>query len=833
MAFNAIETKYLFDLYKQFREKANINLCSQNITYDQNWQKELEIMIKQSFSFSNRVPYQHQWQTILEIIQDIFRPLSLVSTGRSKNYLIQHSAGSGKSLTIACLIFFLYHLRMDSNNHIFDTIIVLNDRKVLDVQLGRTIDFFFRCTTIRDIVKIDNSEELKKAIENKTGVNRVILSTIQMFKRVSPDQKTFCSNTKKIAIIADEAHRSHGKRTTNYMHMFLDKKVHQSSNINYFSFTSTPTKSALEMFGTLKHYDHSTHYEPFFTYSINQCIKDRIILNPLLNYYCVSLDSTIIQPIKLNLVPSVSYPINDLVESRAVDDDEDFDDEEFNRNKSYSKNFYKDARRFSPVDLIQKEEFDIAVIKKKSRYIVDHLRKIIKEVSTVNFSPKAMLIVRSRANILIYKEYIEMEIAKLPSDEKFYVLCSFTQFESNGRIISEEDRSINPFFNGSIESVFRCSASMKLLICADKFQTGFDEPLLHTMYIDKSLCGANAVQTISRVNRIARDKTTTCIVDFSNDFENIKKAFEKYSGKTYCLATSRNVSSEIINQIKILQDKISNFRFMNEPDLTKCAIYIFIMDSFVKSFHVTWEMDQEVKEIYDTIQNKYYFEEKLNEYLSVMDRVKVEELSQDLSLSKVMDLKQKLIGYHKSICQTNKIYKEIETYIEKIIQTPTYIVQVIEMWDQIFTPMIDSTKNINEIIQRSCSIFQERVRRELKINFEKTISPICSDETIDFAKSIWKPQKRTFSTFQQSKIEAEKPIKQPRREATEKERAIIKAVAKEIASKGKEYEFGVMSLSKDPQFSYLDKNDPLHHEYLIQLDNFKRNIIVDRSKNIN
>lgn len=418
------------------------------------------------------------------------------------NYLIQHSAGSGKTKTIAWLAHGLLNKFDENNDRIYDMVIVISDRKVIDAQLQEQVKAIERRQGV--VEKIDqNSRQLAEAI--KSGTN-IVVTTIHKFSYIL-DEIGGIEN-RNYAIIVDEAHSSqsgsHARHVreglTNaevdqdtldeaeeeYEEVMLEEmeKRRNTPNLSFFAFTATPKAKTLEMFG--KKDINTGGFFPHHLYSMKQAIKEGFILDVLQNY--------------------LTYPTYfELV--KTVEDDPEFDEDKAKRV----------LRKFV--------ELHPHAIREKTEIMLDHF--INSTMKKIHGHAKAMVVTGSRKEAVLYKLEFDRQIKKRNLNIK--TLAAFT-----GKIehdtIEYTEANINDT-KKSVKEAFK-EDQYKILIVANKFQTGFDEPLLHTMYINKMLNGVAAVQTLSRVNRIYPGKDDTLILDFVNDTDTIKKAFEPYYGET-------------------------------------------------------------------------------------------------------------------------------------------------------------------------------------------------------------------------------------------------------------------------------------------------------------
>ncbi|QQE80432.1 type I restriction endonuclease subunit R [Alicyclobacillus sp. SO9] len=445
-------------------------------------------------------PRYHQRDAVLRILTDVLK------VGPGHNYLIQHSAGSGKTNTIAWLAHRLSNLHGSDDKSIFDGIIVITDRKVLDRQLQ---DAIYQFDHVQGVVQqIDkNSKQLKAALENKEA--KIIISTLQKFGVIS-NQVADLSD-KNFAIVVDEAHSSQsGKaadavkevlaagsleeaehiqrevdaRNTDMEDRIVEKvaKDGPQKNLSYFAFTATPKAKTIEMFGRKPSPEESA--QPFHLYSMRQAIEEEFILDVLKNYTTYK----------------AFYKL-----AKAVEDDPTLEE----------KPAKKAIARFAslhPHNVSQKTEI-----------MVEHFRNVTR--NKIGGRAKAIVVTSSRLHALRYKkafdEYIQR---KHYTDVQTLVAFSGTVVDED---ISYTEPEINGFGEGELPEKFDTD-DYQVLIVANKYQTGFDQPLLHTMYVDKKLSGIQAVQTLSRLNRKTRGKEDTFVLDFANEADDIRKAFQDY-----------------------------------------------------------------------------------------------------------------------------------------------------------------------------------------------------------------------------------------------------------------------------------------------------------------
>ncbi|MFH8562807.1 type I restriction endonuclease subunit R [Streptomyces sp. NPDC017988] len=434
-------------------------------------------------------PRYHQLDVVRALLKDS------EANGAGQRYLIQHSAGSGKSNSIAWLAHQLVSLGGDDSS-VFDAVIVVTDRINLDTQIERTVRSF---TQVQSLVKhADKSKDLREALANGT---KIIISTVQKFPVILQD----IGNThreRRFAIIIDEAHSGQGGKTTHAMSSALgtaseaaeeeettEDKINRIiesqkllDNASYYAFTATPKPRTLGYFGRL---EADGQKYPFHVYTMKQAIEEGFILDVLKTYQTVESYYKLI---------------------KSVEDDPEFD----------AKKAAKKLRRYV--------EGNSHAIQAKASIMVDHLLGNVIRPRKVGGKARAMIVAEGVERALDYYFAIDAYLKKLGSPYRAIVAFS-GEHEHSGKNVTEA--SINGFPSRAIEETLR-EDPYRILVCADKFQTGYDEPLLHTMYVDKPLSGVRAVQTLSRLNRAHPDKRDVAVLDFYNKTEVIQKSFEKW-----------------------------------------------------------------------------------------------------------------------------------------------------------------------------------------------------------------------------------------------------------------------------------------------------------------
>jgi len=443
-------------------------------------------------------PRYHQLDVVRKLLADV------AAHGVGQRYLIQHSAGSGKSNSIAWLAHQLIGLAKDGKQ-VFDSIIVVTDRRILDEQIRDTVKQFAQVSAT--VGHAEHSGDLRRFIESG---KKIIITTLQKFPfvldEIGNEHRGRC-----FAIIIDEAHSSQGGRTAAKMHQALagmddeDDETFEDRlnrlieakkllpNASYFAFTATPKNKTLEIFGTPDPQpDGTVKHRPFHSYTMKQAIQEGFILDVLAHY-----------------TPVKSY--YKLI--KTIEDDPEFD----------VKKAQKKLRRF-----VEGHEHAIRL---KAEIMIDHFHEQVMAKGKIGGKARAMVITGSIERAIQYFHAFQAYLAERKSPYRAIVAFS-GEHEYGGVKVTEA--SLNGFPSNQITDKIQ-EDPYRFLICADKFQTGYDEPLLHTMYVDKVLSGVKAVQTLSRLNRAHPQKHDAFVLDFVNDPETIRLAFEPYY-KTTILA---------------------------------------------------------------------------------------------------------------------------------------------------------------------------------------------------------------------------------------------------------------------------------------------------------
>src|SRR3989441_7656448 len=437
-------------------------------------------------------PRFHQLDVVRKLLADAARH------GAGNRYLIQHSAGSGKSNSIAWLAHQLIGLEKN-DAAVFDSIIVVTDRRILDQQIRDTIKQFAQVGAT--VGHAEHSGDLRKFIaEGK----KIIISTVQKFPFIL-DEIGSEHRGRRFAIIIDEAHSSQGGRTSAAVSMALstagddeddetlEDKINRLMeakrllpNASYFAFTATPKNKTLEIFGEPElQADGTVKHRPFHSYTMKQAIQEGFILDVLKHY-----------------TPVASY--YRLV--KKIEGDPEFD----------TKRAKKKLRCYV-------ESHDHA-IRLKGEIMVDHFHEQVLALNKIGGEARAMVVTSGIARAIQYYHAIRGYLEERKSRYKAIVAFS-GEHEYGG--VKVREASLNGFPSSKIADKIQ-EDPYRFLICADKFQTGYDEPLLHTMYVDKMLSGIKAVQTLSRLNRAHPKKHDVFVLDFMNDADTIQAAFADY-----------------------------------------------------------------------------------------------------------------------------------------------------------------------------------------------------------------------------------------------------------------------------------------------------------------
>jgi type I restriction enzyme R subunit len=435
-------------------------------------------------------PRYHQLDVVRKLLVDV------KEHGAGRRYLIQHSAGSGKSNSIAWLAHQLVGLERE-NSSLFDSVIVVTDRRILDEQIRDTIKDYAQVGSI--VGHAEHSGDLRRFIEDE---KKIIVTTVQKFPFILQDISLF--GERRFAILIDEAHSSQGGRAAAALNAalsdvdFSDEQPSLEDKINmlmeqrkmlpnasYFAFTATPKNKTLEIFGDPQPIGDKVRHRPFHNYTMKQAIEEGFIIDVLRHYTPVNSYYRLVKTVEA--------------------------DPEFDRNRASKK-----LRRFV--------EGNDHAIRLKAEIMVDHFHEQVLAQRKLGGEARAMVVTGGIERAIQYYHAISAYLIERKSPHKAIVAFS-GEYEFRGEKVTEA--SLNGFPSKDIADRFE-DEPYRFLICADKFQTGYDQPLLHTMYVDKALSGIKAVQTLSRLNRAHPKKHDAFVLDFMNDVEGIRASFELF-----------------------------------------------------------------------------------------------------------------------------------------------------------------------------------------------------------------------------------------------------------------------------------------------------------------
>ncbi|UUO09025.1 type I restriction endonuclease [Blastopirellula sp. J2-11] len=526
--------------------------------WDQVWRREslLEILARYMVAERDKkkqitkliFPRYHQL-VVTRMLQD-----AVLSEGPGQKYLIQHSAGSGKTNSIAWTAHFLADLHDADNKKIFDTVLVVSDRKVIDGQLQEVIYGFERTAGVVATIQGNKGSKASELTEALSGTKKIVVCTIQTFPfALDKVRELAATEGKRFAVIADEAHSSQSGETAAKLKAVLSVEEQEEladggtvstediiaaemtsrasdKGITYVAFTATPKSKTLELFGRPRDRSQPASKEnlpePFHVYSMRQAIEEGFILDVLKNY--------------------TSYK----AAFKLAKAGEQFIDSEVER--STAMKGLMNWVRLHPHNIAQKVQI-----------VVEHFREVVAPL--LEGKAKAMVVVSSRVEAVRWQLAINAYI-----QEKGYALRTLVAFSgevddkpSGPDPFKETSRELNPDLKGrDIREAFK-EDQFQILLVASKFQTGFDQPLLCGMYVDKRLDGIQAVQTLSRLNRCYPGKDDTFVLDFVNDPDEVLKAFKTY----YATASLSDVTDP--NIILNLRAKLDALGYYDDNEIER------------------------------------------------------------------------------------------------------------------------------------------------------------------------------------------------------------------------------------------------------------------------
>jgi type I restriction enzyme R subunit len=574
--FEGIQTSFF---WKEILIKENILDIIENFnhisTNENIFYNDLIKKIEKKKNVSLIFPRYHQLEAITKIQED----LELHGDGRS--YLIEHATGSGKSFTIGWLALKLINQLNNKNksNFLFDSVIIISDRKNIDKQLSYTLR---NLENVKGIVNDTFEKDSKQLKEYLIQGKKIIVSTIQKYVSISKQIKSLIN--KNFAIIIDEVHSSQEGKYSSHLKIALsnkniddfsegeefkdltdiDKIIFQDiktqgkpKNATFFGFSGTPKNTTLEIFGTK--IKNSNKKKSFHKYSMHQSINEGFTLDVLKNY------TTFKRFFKLS-----------------------------NKSKDFEKKLsIKEAKK----KLINYVDISNISIEEKSKIIINHFNEKVSH--KINNQAKAMVVCKSRLHCVLYKKKFDELIKKLKLN--FECLVAFSDKveiidKKNNTSETYTENSLNEIKNSQIEENFK-HPKYKILIVSNKFQTGYDEPFLHTMYIDKKIKDLQCVQTLSRLNRTCKYKEDTFVLDFVNKSKDIQKYFQKYYAGTIL---AEEVDQSTIYKLKYNIEKFNIFS-SNEIDLfiktnlsnSKRENIFSILDKIVEKFNLLKDSDKD------------------------------------------------------------------------------------------------------------------------------------------------------------------------------------------------------------------------------------------------
>lgn len=533
----------LMDLIQNF---INVQVSSERFYNEK--KRQFDEKVSEALIF----PRFHQRRAVHKLVKDV------KARGAGHRYLIQHSAGSGKSNTITWLAFRLSNLFQNPSDDfaLFDSVLVVTDRRVLNEQMKRNVKQFAKVNgevwTISDAKDADghSSKDLQDAIEKR---KRIIITTIQKFPYIADAIAPYPD--RKYAVIIDEAHSSQSGENARQMRkalslaeatefdkkdeeerdeeMSLNEKIEEEmkrkgnkQNVSFFAFTATPKGKTIELFCER---EYGTK-EPFDCYTMEEAIKEGFILDVLKGYMSFSRYYKLVRK-------------------------KEFADKEYDKKKT--------VRLLTSYVDLQDD-----AIEKKARIMVEHFAS--QTQNELEGKARAMLVTRSRLHAVRFKLKFDNIMQEMMLPYKCLVAFSGTVKDSETNQEYTEKSMNGLEGNLSIPEAFKMP-QYRILIVANKFQTGFDEPLLHTMFVDKQLGGANAVQTLSRLNRKKRGKETTMVLDFVNDPEEVRQAFQEYYNKNKMMEEDETDPNTLYD----VKSKLYEFNVFTQEDVDEFAKYWF------------------------------------------------------------------------------------------------------------------------------------------------------------------------------------------------------------------------------------------------------------------
>ncbi|MBL0049705.1 MAG: type I restriction endonuclease subunit R [Bacteroidetes bacterium] len=522
-------------------------------------------------------PRFHQRRAVQNLLE------SVRQDNIGNKYLIQHSAGSGKSNTISWLAHRLsdFYQHPDDEKALYNSVIVVTDRRVLDKQIQDNIRQFEQMPgTVEYIDKNKTGQDLKNAIEKG---KRVIVTTLQKFPVIS--DVIAQNKDKTYAVIIDEAHSSQAGESARHLRKALSleeaesadgeekdlddliadeiKKKGDQGNISFFAFTATPKSKTIELFGTIR----NGQKEAFDLYTMEQAIKEGFIKDVLKNYMSWKRYYKLIKRTEIN-------------------------DKEYEKKKT--------VRLLSSYVDLQDH-----AIEKKARIMVEHF--VSQTQKEIQGKARGMLVTRSRLHAVRFKRKFDdiMREMKLP----YGALVAFSGTVTDHEVGQDYTKENMNNLGGKIDITDALKLPQyRILIVANMYQTGFDEPLLHTMFVDKKLGGSSTVQTLSRLNRTALGKDTTMVLDFVNDPEKVQEDFQMYYGSNYMELDDQTDPNSLYD----VQHKIEAFNIIYKNDI----------EAYAKLFFTKGDHKEKLQPILNEVVNRYIAELDEDQKVSIKANIK-------------------------------------------------------------------------------------------------------------------------------------------------------------------------------------------------------------------
>jgi type I restriction enzyme, R subunit len=568
---------------------------------------------------------------------------AVLAEGAGGKYLIQHSAGSGKTNSIAWSAHFLADLHNAQNEKLFDTVLVVSDRTVLDSQLQEAVFDFGRTAGVVATITGESASKSGELATALSGGKKIVVCTIQTFPfAIKAVQELAATEGKRFAVIADEAHSSQTGEAAAKLKALLSAEELQEladggevstedllaaqmaarsaqSGITYVAFTATPKAKTLELFGTRPDPElpaSATNLPvPFHVYSMRQAIEEGFILDVLKNY----------TPYKLAF--------------KLAHNGQELDETEVERSEAL-----KGIMRW-----VKLHPYNIA---QKVQVVVEHFR--INVAPLLEGKAKAMVVVASRVEAVRWKLAIDKYIK-----EQSYKIGSLVAFsgevndkESGEEPFSETSKILNPNLKGrDMREAFKTN-EYQILLVANKFQTGFDQPLLCGMYVDKRLAGITAVQTLSRLNRAYDGKDTTYVVDFVNDPEEILTAFKTY----YQTAELANVTDPHL--VFNLRTKLDGAGFYDEFEVNR-VVEVEFNPKAKQS-----DLSAALEPVVSRLLSRYKAAQERLKLAKAKDNAKAAQEAQD-ELNALMLFKHDMAAFQRMYAFLSQIFDYGNTAIEK------------------------------------------------------------------------------------------------------------------------------------------------------------------------